>query len=148
MLFSYIIIFHPYQPFELSLAPFLGEIDICSHWQLFCIQFNAQQLLLEEFFNITYIFGVIHNYINIAVYGIFFFSLSELSCNSHFAPNTASLLRLPTSGSYLFRFSINISCLSIMYIFSIDFRASIHVVQSFLSFLNHPVEKASALQLW
>ncbi len=34
----------------------------------FCTQFNTQQLLFEEFFNITRIFGIIHSYINIAVY--------------------------------------------------------------------------------
>ncbi len=55
------------------------------------------------------IFGVFYNYINIAVYGVFFFCLSELICNSPFATNIASLSRLPISGSYLSKFSINIS---------------------------------------
>ncbi len=58
---------------------------------LFYTQFNARQLLFKAFFNIARIFGVIHNYINIVVYGIFFFCLPELICDSRFAPNRASL---------------------------------------------------------
>ncbi len=55
------------------------------------------------------VFGVVHNYINVVVYGVFLFCLSKLIRNSPFAKNTASLSRLPINASYLSRFSINIS---------------------------------------
>ncbi len=100
----------------------------------FCTQFNAQQLLFNEFLNITHIFDVIHNYINIAVYGVFFFCLFEFICNSTFAPNTASLSRLLFNGSYLSRFSINVSVCSFITILYFN-----HLVQKYwkLDFLPY-----------
>ncbi len=41
-----------------SLAPLLGEIDVCTHW-FFCTEFNAQQLLREAFLDIIHIFDSI-----------------------------------------------------------------------------------------
>ncbi len=46
--FLYIIIFQIYWSLE-SLAPLVGEIDICAR-EVFCTKFNSEELLLEAFF--------------------------------------------------------------------------------------------------
>ncbi len=52
--FQYIIIFKNGNRWR-SLAPVLGEIEICVH-RVFCIKFNSALFLFEGFFDITDIF--------------------------------------------------------------------------------------------
>ncbi len=67
-------------------------------------------LIWDELQNFSFIrFWVIHNYINIAVCGVFFFCLTELTHDSPFDPNTAPPSPLLIDASYLSRLSINIS---------------------------------------
>ncbi len=53
--FQYIIIFQRLQSFKApSSTP--GDMDICADW-FFCIKFNSQQLLFEQFLDIVGNFG-------------------------------------------------------------------------------------------
>ncbi len=44
-----------WQSRQSPIAPLWGEIEVCAHW-LFCMEFNAQQLLFEAFLDIMHIF--------------------------------------------------------------------------------------------
>ncbi len=67
-------------------------------------------LIWDEIKNFPFIsFPVIRNYINIAVYGVFFYCPSNRIRDSPFAANLALLPRLPISPSYASSTSINIS---------------------------------------
>ncbi len=110
--------------FSSPLAPLLGEIEMCVHW-LFCMKFNSQQLLFEQFFDLTcnFTYFLIPMYNNI---------LRDHFCDT----------RLPTYETKFFRLfltrgsSMWLEYASLLHYLWIGYTNRVWIMQNFLGIVN------------